>query len=246
MNKVQKHSLQLLVEFDAFCKQNDIQYFLAWGTLLGAVRHKGFIPWDDDIDLGMDMKNWAKFREMVNQGKLPSHMRFEDMGFIPGAIVPKIRDLRESVVVDHTGRQGYFLDIFPFRRYTLLEKLVIQFCLSGNHLRTKRKKIKNPIARSVFAFISLLPNEISNLLKKTILPLIAQRRESINGEYFAKDVLLLPKVWFKYEDCYPLIQMPFEGKEFSVPHNWDTVLGETYGDYMIPIDQHRNHYHHDE
>ena len=59
--EIQKELLNLLRVFHKFCQDNNIQYSLAWGSLLGAIRHKGFIPWDDDLDVMMDRKNYNKF-----------------------------------------------------------------------------------------------------------------------------------------------------------------------------------------
>ena len=70
MTAFQQHLLQLLTEIDAICQKNDITYFLAGGTLLGAIRHQGFIPWDDDADIVMDEENWQKFR-LACQTQLP-------------------------------------------------------------------------------------------------------------------------------------------------------------------------------
>ena len=242
MNDIQKHSLELLIEFDDFCKKNGLEYCLAWGTLLGAIRHKGFIPWDDDVDIAMDLANWSKLKAIVAEGRLPSYLRFEDTGFIPGAVVPKIRDLRDNSITDNSGREGYFLDVFAFRRYSLMEKLIIQFCCCGNHLRTCRKKIKNRFLRGVFAVLTLLPSEMSNILKKVVFPLLQKRMESTDGVYLAKDIFLTPKVWFNNDDFYPFVRVNFEGYEFPVPHNWDAMLRATYGEYMIPLNTNREHY----
>ena len=69
MSQTKKIGLDILVEFDKFCKEHDLQYFLVYGTLLGAVRHKGYIPWDDDVDVAMFRADYEKLYELINAGK---------------------------------------------------------------------------------------------------------------------------------------------------------------------------------
>ncbi len=69
LKKQQKIQLKMLVDFDAFCKEHGLKYFMVYGTLLGAVRHKGFIPWDYDIDTAMTRAEYEKFKAI--QHKLP-------------------------------------------------------------------------------------------------------------------------------------------------------------------------------
>ena len=67
LDEVKKIQLEILAYIDSFCKKNNISYFIKYGTLLGAVRHKGFIPWDDDIDISMDREHYNMFIEKFNQ-----------------------------------------------------------------------------------------------------------------------------------------------------------------------------------
>ena len=85
---VQKISLNLLNVFDSFCEKNDLHYYLAFGTLLGAIRHKGFIPWDDDIDLMMER---ADFDRLVNLHQ--DRHRMFDFIHIRTPVCMKIRTL---------------------------------------------------------------------------------------------------------------------------------------------------------
>lgn len=102
MSNIHQDLYELLCKFDLFCKSNDVEYFLIYGTLLGAVRHKGFIPWDDDIDLAMDSDNFSKLKLLAKEGKLPEGLEFQDALYTKGCRVPKIRDL-ESSVIDANG-----------------------------------------------------------------------------------------------------------------------------------------------
>lgn len=68
MSQTKKIGLDILVEFDKFCKEHGLQYFLVYGTLLGAVCHKGYIPWDDDVDVAMFRADYEKLHELINAG----------------------------------------------------------------------------------------------------------------------------------------------------------------------------------
>ncbi len=74
LDEIKSIELDILVEFDAFCKKNNLKYFLSSGTLLGAVRHNGFIPWDDDIDVCMPRKDYEKFYELTRYNPVKKNL----------------------------------------------------------------------------------------------------------------------------------------------------------------------------
>ena len=77
LTAIQQKLLQMMKEIDQVCRENDIHYSLGGGTAIGAIRHRGFIPWDDDIDLYMTRDNWEKFKQAERDGKLPANRRIE-------------------------------------------------------------------------------------------------------------------------------------------------------------------------
>lgn len=126
LDQIRSIQLEMLEKFDQLCKEHDLRYWLAYGTMLGAVRHKGFIPWDDDIDLLMPYQDYAKFTEIINArnngGMLSEHFRVADQlveGKYPyHQLFTKIYDTRtkatsSSLRKDLGFSEGVFIDIMP-------------------------------------------------------------------------------------------------------------------------------------
>lgn len=138
MKKIWNVELQMLDLVDAICKKHNISYFMINGTLLGAVRHKGFIPWDDDLDIGMLREDYDRFLEVV-QYELQSPFEIQNMWteadcFFGGYSRMRKSDTTGILVKDlgHKSNQGIWIDILPFDNCTMDER----------KLETKLKKIK--------------------------------------------------------------------------------------------------------
>jgi lipopolysaccharide cholinephosphotransferase len=119
LERLQRHQLQVALHVRNLCERHGIRYFLVAGTLLGAVRHQGFIPWDDDLDIGMLREDYDRFIELA-QNELPEDYFVQTYMSDPFMPLPyaKIRVngtvLREVASRDCQWHSGIFIDIFPF------------------------------------------------------------------------------------------------------------------------------------
>ncbi len=119
MKAVWAIELDMLIEFDRICKKYNLRWFACGGTLLGAVRHKGFIPWDDDIDIAMKRDQYEKICEHFDEFKYPYFFQTEYT--MPGALRghAQLRNSLTTGALQHEAstshiNQGIFIDIFPF------------------------------------------------------------------------------------------------------------------------------------
>jgi lipopolysaccharide cholinephosphotransferase len=243
LRKAQLIMLEMLVEFDAICQKHNLQYWLDSGTLLGAVRHQGFIPWDDDIDLSMPLEDYNKFQEIAKE-ELSEKIFFQtkecDSAFKFDYI--KLRSNRASIVEFHEKdreieyHQGVFVDIFPM--------------LTLANSNENRKFYENTFEEiRACSSISLhTPNGIDSPLKREKLVKELEERHQGWSEEESKVIYSgkMPDVavWFDFKEIFPLKKMTFEGLEFFVPHNPHHYLGELYSfNYMElpPVDKRTIH-----
>ena len=126
LRRQQHRMLEILLEVDRICKKHNIRYWLSSGTLIGAVRHKGFIPWDDDLDIEMLLPDYERLMRVLPD-ELPSTMALQSQDTDPNYFFfyAKVRDrrshLEEGNRYDRVWKeQGIYIDIFPFYKQLLL------------------------------------------------------------------------------------------------------------------------------
>ena len=245
LREAQLVMLDMLVEFDAICQKHNLQYWLDSGTLLGAVRHKGFIPWDDDIDLSMPVEDYRKFKAIA-QDELSENIFFQtretDKGFKFDYM--KLRSNRASIVEFHEKgkeidyHQGVFVDIFPM------------LTLPNSKFHREFYEDAFKLIRDVSAISLHTPNGKDHpKVRKALLEAVNEMHEGwekgdVKVIYSGK----MPDVpaWFDIDEVFPLKKIEFEGLEFYAPKNPQHYLKNIYSfDFMElpPLEKRTIHAH---
>lgn len=248
--------LQILIKFDHICRDNDIQYWLAYGTLLGCIRHHGFIPWDDDIDVIIPRSDYEKLCNLdvweedtnlifVQPGKTKEYYR----------LYARIDDPRTKIIhrqmIDYPNA-GVGIDIFPLdglgndykkaaRRVKKIEllKMIVSGSLYKDPSDVFRNE-KNIIKRFVKFFIA--HSKWKNDLFCRYAVHLAKKNEFKDSEFIG-GVNGGVKGIKKKELFNETIEASFEGYRFLILKEYDLFLKQTYGDYMKlpPADQRCGH-----
>lgn len=229
LRDAQMRMLEILIEVDRVCRKNNIKYWLDSGTLLGAVRHGGFIPWDDDIDICMMESDYKHFLKVapkdLDKDKYFLHCKYTDKNMALNSA--KVRD-RNSLFVEDSEteqekqHQGIYIDIFPM----IYLKNINKFSLFMFGIINKTKDL-NPYAGN-------------NKHKKLILKYsgciwLANKLSKIFFSEWKTDLIgyrHLYKKCHNLQDIFPLREITFEGYVFLCPNNYDKYLKNIYDDYM--------------
>ena len=250
----------LLEKIDDFCKSRGIRYSLAGGTLIGAVRHKGFIPWDDDIDIMMPRPDYERFCREFSAPNASVHTFEKDRNyFYPFA---KVFDDRTMLVEDRDPKveAAVGVDVFPIDGLRDGDRdprsvLRVQHrCYAAMSLRRapplfRRRPWKKQVALWVGAPLRLVPSFIRKALCRTMLRRLTRRLKetSFNGASFAGPLTwgngmkeVHPRADFEIESSFK-----FEGRLFPAINGWRAYLESDYGDFMTPPSPEKQVTHHD-
>jgi len=241
LRQLQLILLRILKTFHGICEAEGLRYWLDSGTLLGAVRHGGFIPWDDDIDVVMPREDYAKFCAIAAD-RLPFDMFFQSSATDPGFLCPwiKIRD-RFSYIVEGTGPYPYSqaasIDVFPavlgtrrHLRWRLFYIMLEPYCKDPERAWPQLKWIskgKNFVIGSAQRAFRLAMKV--GPLRRGFLEYL----ESGSRYWQYEPPIRYRNLWTP-EMVFPLAKLHFEDGEFWGPADPDAYLRDYYGDYMTP------------
>lgn len=258
-----QRALQILVEVAEYCEANDIRYFLAYGTLIGAIRHKGFIPWDDDIDIQMPRPDYERFTREFNKSEHRRNLR---------AIVPTDSDAKHTFVkvcdmdtlkiegglkYEDGKYLGVDVDVFPldglpedmeeYRKcFRMKKKLALRYLMIQYQMYTEDLKF-NGIGVLKFAkrlgmvVVGRVCGAVSGKWKRAYL-LDQMQKLEMEVPYETAAMVgtncCAPDELFDdrhRKNCYnSYVRAEFEDYSFRIPAGYDEIMRKQYGDYMTP------------
>ncbi len=261
ISEIKKTSFEVLCQLHEICKENRIRYSLTGGTLIGAVRHKGFIPWDDDIDVMIPRPDYDRLIALAKESELPFRLLSEELcgesyGYAFAKACHSDTLLIEKEMRNGETELGVYVDIFPIdgvangRKRAKIRTMVFQFLhglkITSNwtsyHKSKLRKWYYEPFRYICYVFSRLIGRKcidrwLDRFVRKKGFDDSAYAGRLV-GDFGSKEIM--PKRVFEN-----IIDGEFEGRNFDIIENYHEFLNALYGDYMQLPPEHKRVTHHE-
>lgn len=261
LDERKKILLEMLKDVDTFCKSKGLTYYLAFGTLLGAVRHKGFIPWDDDIDIMMPRRDYEKFailfpaernRRFIYQGNTKNY----PLAF--GKVIDT-RTIKFERMRDKYQVMGLDIDVFPIDNYPADIDEATKWCDEIARTQKKSKLLFTPLTKgkkNLRAFVKNLVIRFRYLTDDLGFVSVSQlirKIDNLSQQYNITEtgycgIAAINTYGVKKRNRKEIYssasEVNFEGELFLAPMGYDEYLRDIYGDYMQlpPKDKRKSHH----
>ena len=251
LSELQQCQFDILLEIDRICSKHNIPYYLAYGTCLGAYRHHGFIPWDDDIDICMMAEDLERLKEYKEEFLSPYFLQCQETDPEYGPMIARVRDsdttLIERTEVERDINHGVFVDIYPlFPSYENSKKATrkiicsyIYRLLLYGHAPYNHGGVVKKVANLL---LKITPPALKTAIKRHTYAVM--RKETNTGFVsilYGGD----ERVSYKKEWLFPTKKMMFEDYSLPVPGQVEKYLEYSYGDYMKLPPPEKQTVHHD-
>ena len=255
LQEMKEIEFDILKELDSFCKKNNIRYFISHGTLLGAIRYKGFIPWDDDIDVLVPREDYKRLISIYKDNENYHLYSYEkDHSFLfPYAKLVDMQTVKDESSYDNGVRLGLDVDIFPLDAWSddLEEAKRESAYIQMNLFRLGLTKLRHPdSAQPLKRFVKGVAMAFCKMRgSEHYLKNVMDQAKKYNG---SMTKYLGNKAWnvYKQKDIIPAdafaeaIEIEFNGEKFPTMVGYDAFLSSLYGDYMPEPPKEKQKTHH--
>lgn len=253
MRKLHQCMQEILDVFVGICEENNLRYYLIYGTLLGAIRHKGPIPWDDDVDVCMPREDYEKFKKIMLERPEGETFHIHCFENDPNYVLLLLKLLKAGTVYKVEGHvklgmkfNEIWIDVFPLDDspgYSFLRAKLMGMIIKWMKIFTRTRALKTTEDikfKRKLAWIALKPIPPGFMYK--ITERLAKTGNQKGYDYFVSwgdkytpDRQIMPKAWFREP-----VKVLYSGKYYDAPCEWDKVLTHLYGDYMkLPPEKER-------
>lgn len=262
MKRVWAVQLEILHQIDIICKRHNIMYFADWGTLLGAVRHQGYIPWDDDLDIGMKRADHVRFLYYA-QKELPESYKvltvhndsFRHKQLLTRIVNSDIINTEPSFLERNHGcpyAVGIDLFIYDYLPTNKKEEEIQLELLSAVHLLGRRwdsdkytEDEKKEFVEEIQELCNITFTQDKPLMRQLLI--LSDRLSAMYWDTDAKEITLFTEFFTKSDFRFPVnyfesvIEVPFENTTIPIPAAYDKILSKEFGDYMTPVRETAGH-----